>query len=219
MRRLGTLSFAALVLAPVVAFVVLAAALVAGKTDPIDLAIEGFVSQLGSAPADAIMKAATFIGEYGFVVPVVALVAVVAWVRGNRRAAIVLAVDSLAVIATNIAIKHAFARPRPTVFSKIALPSTFSFPSGHSMAAMGIWALVAVVLSHLFPRGRCPILIGGAVLVIAIGVSRVYLGVHWPMDVLGAYLAGAPFLLVSVRLLRRPPGPKPGSPASAQRPA
>lgn len=215
MRGLRISLFAIVVLAPVVGFVLLAWALVAGKTDAIDLAIEHFVSQLASRPADAIMKTATFIGGYTFVVPVVALVAVTAWARRHRRAAVILVLDALAVIGTNLALKYAFARARPTVFSKIALPATFSFPSGHSMAAMGIWAFVAVVVSELFPALRRPILVAGGVLVIAIGMSRIYLGVHWPVDVLGAYLAGAPFLLVSVRLLRRPSD----SPASTQTPA
>jgi membrane-associated phospholipid phosphatase len=96
-----------------------------------------------------------------------------------------------------------FSRERPRLFDKIALPTGYSFPSGHSMSAMGIYGVIAAALIAMYPAARRPVIAAAAVLIAAIGVSRVYLGVHWPSDVLGGWLGGIPPLVVSVHLLHR----------------
>lgn len=190
---------------PILAFVALSIAITRGATNPLDLAIERALAGLVSPVTDAWMRSATFIGEYGFTIPCAAALALVAWMQYDRRASIILAVDTVSVICVNVALKLSFSRARPTLFSKVALPTTYSYPSGHSMAAVGIWGVMTLVAMRLVPAARVPILTAGAVLVISIGVSRFYLGVHWPADVVGAFLAGTPFLLVSHRLLKSAP--------------
>ena len=87
--------------------------------------------------------------------------------------------------------KLAFARPRPEV-RHLAEVSSYSFPSGHAANALATYAALAVLLAFgTWPR------VGVAVLVGAIGVSRVLLGVHWPSDVLGGWALAAFWLLIA----------------------
>jgi membrane-associated phospholipid phosphatase len=92
--------------------------------------------------------------------------------------------------ATNELLKLAFARPRPEESMRLTVASGYSFPSGHAMASAAIFGALALVLASRFPRHRLAIVVAAALLVFAIGASRVYLCVHYPSDVLGGWLVG-----------------------------
>src|SRR3569832_506426 len=96
-----------------------------------------------------------------------------------------------------------FQRERPLLFDKIALPHDYSFPSGHSMSARGVWGVIAAVLVCLYPKLKREIVALAALLILSIGLSRIDLGVHWPFDVAGGFLGGIPPLVASVHLLHR----------------
>ncbi len=200
---LRTLVLFALAIVASVAFVVLAAALRTGGLDRLDITVELAVHRLDSALGDAAMKTATLIGSNVVLLPAVALATLVL-IRHRRRAvAIVLVIDTVVVIAAYRVLKLVFSRERPRLFDKIALPADYSFPSGHSMSAIGIYGVVAAALSALYPHHRRPVIAAAALLIVAIGFSRIYLGVHWPSDVVGGYLGGVPPLVVSVHLIHR----------------
>ncbi|MFJ1756084.1 phosphatase PAP2 family protein [Kitasatospora sp. NPDC088134] len=109
------------------------------------------------------------------------------------------------------ALMHGFGRPRPPASGWAFDASGFSFPSGHSFTSAVSAGLLALALAG---SGRRAVRVGarvGAVLFAgAIGLSRVYLGVHWPLDVLGGWLLAAGWLALGVFLLgaplRRPGG-------------
>ena len=93
-------------------------------------------------------------------------------------------------------IKHLFRRARPEILSHLVAESGYGFPSGHSFVAFSFYGFMAY---YLFRRARSGFakaitLISGALIILAIGASRVYLGVHWPSDVLGSYLLGAAWI-------------------------
>jgi undecaprenyl-diphosphatase len=93
--------------------------------------------------------------------------------------------------------KEAFDRPRPDLVTHGATVYTASFPSGHSMMAAVTYLTLAVMYARVEPRRAVKIyLIAVASLIILlVGASRVYLGVHWPTDVLAGWLAGATWAL------------------------
>ncbi|MDQ6893108.1 MAG: LssY C-terminal domain-containing protein [Acidobacteriota bacterium] len=92
-------------------------------------------------------------------------------------------------------VKNVVQRSRPEPANAVAFESSYSFPSGHAFAAFVFYGLVASLLLPSARRWLRPILIAGsAVLIGAIGFSRIYLGVHWPSDVLASYAAGAAWL-------------------------
>jgi len=146
---------------------------------------------------------ATRIGSNAVLLPALAVVTALAIHLRRRVVAIVLVIDAAAVICAYSLLKVMFSRERPELFDKVALPTGYSFPSGHSMSAMGIYGVIAAALIALYPRARRPVIAAAAGLIALIGVSRIYLGVHWPSDVLGGFLGGVPPLIVSVHLIHR----------------
>jgi len=105
--------------------------------------------------------------------------------------------------ALNFVLKEAFHRARPSLWDVVALHS-YSFPSGHAMAAVAIYGMAAVVAVRLWPRLTRVGEIGMPLLALLIGISRVYLGAHWPTDVLAGFAAGAFILSGGVYVLYRP---------------
>jgi undecaprenyl-diphosphatase len=94
-------------------------------------------------------------------------------------------------------------RPRPPLQGALASASGFSFPSGHSFIAVSFYGLLTYFLLR-FVHGKWRktlVLASGAMLILAIGLSRVYLGVHWPSDVLASYAAGAAWLTMLITSL------------------
>lgn len=130
----------------------------------------------------------------------VALVVVLVALRRYREgifAAIALGGSAL----LNVAAKQAFARERPVLWESIAPEATYSFPSGHAMGSMSL-ALVLVLLA--WPtRWRWPVLAAMAVFVTMVGLSRVYLGVHYPSDILAGWAAASIWVVGAYLLLFR----------------
>lgn len=120
--------------------------------------------------------------------------------RGNRRTALILIVAVVGGTLLSMVFKDFFARPRPTVVPVEVEVLNYSFPSGHAMLAAATYLTIGALLSRTQKRTviKIYILVLSVVLTVAIGFSRVYLGVHWPTDVLAGWLAGAVWALVVV---------------------
>jgi undecaprenyl-diphosphatase len=95
-------------------------------------------------------------------------------------------------------LKDVFQRPRPEIVPHIAYAANTSFPSGHSMMSAVTYLTLAALLarSHERKRLKAYFLLLAALLTFIVGVSRVYLGVHWPTDVLAGWTAGAVWALL-----------------------
>jgi undecaprenyl-diphosphatase len=93
--------------------------------------------------------------------------------------------------------KLGFDRPRPDLVPHGTLVYTASFPSGHAMLSAVTYLTLAALLARVQPRRALKIYVLGlaVILTVAVGVSRVYLGVHWPSDVLAGWTAGAAWAL------------------------
>ena len=125
---------------------------------------------------------------------------------------LLLAMCGILAPVLNLALKELAARARPDAALALVDESGYSFPSGHAAFAFAFYGALIYLLSHWEAFPRRPLMrwaIQGALLllILVIGASRVYLGVHWPSDVLGGYLFGGLCLLalmtVHSRLRRR----------------
>ncbi|HEV7843048.1 MAG TPA: phosphatase PAP2 family protein, partial [Pyrinomonadaceae bacterium] len=108
-----------------------------------------------------------------------------------RRSIVVFVVTMAGAIALNVTLKLSFKRTRPTAFFDTPLPSSYSFPSGHALLSLCFYgALAAILVPHLSRAApRVLVWTAAALLVALIGFSRIYLGVHYPSDVLAGYAA------------------------------
>jgi undecaprenyl-diphosphatase len=108
------------------------------------------------------------------------------------------------MIASNL-LKDLFQRARPEIVPHIAYASNTSFPSGHSMMSAVTYLTLGALLarSHERKRLKAYFLLLAAILCFLVGVSRVYLGVHWPTDVLAGWTAGAVWALLCWLVARR----------------
>ena len=160
---------------------------------------------IGSRSFEEAMRDVTALGGFT-VVTLVTVVALLAFlIHGRRRHALVLAgTVLLAELSSDIA-KTFYGRPRPELVPHGSYVYSASFPSGHSTMAAATYLTLAVLIASLEPnRGtKTMVFLLAAALVVAIGFSRVYLGVHWPSDVLAGWCLGAAWALASWSVLRR----------------
>ena len=131
---------------------------------------------------------------------VVLLLAVAAFAPG-KRPGMCCAVNLVLVVVINQVLKFLIQRPRPDGF-RLATASGFSFPSGHSMVAMAFFGLLAWLVWKYEADRRLRRLYatGFALVIVMIGVSRIYLGVHYASDVLGGFCLSMAWLAVYTRV-------------------
>jgi undecaprenyl-diphosphatase len=100
-------------------------------------------------------------------------------------------------LALNHALKTLFARQRPSVVPPLDTVHSLSFPSGHAMLSAAVYLSLAVLVARLLAarRARAYVLAVAATLTVLIGLTRVYLGVHYPTDVLAGWVAGCVWAL------------------------
>ncbi|MEA2559495.1 MAG: undecaprenyl-diphosphatase [Acidobacteriota bacterium] len=124
--------------------------------------------------------------------------------RKGRTAILVLIAVGGALVLSFL-LKSGFQRPRPELVPHGSYVYTTSFPSGHSMLSAATYLTLGALLARVQPRRRLKILLLGfaTLLTLIVGCSRVYLGVHWPTDVLAGWTAGAIWALVCWLIARR----------------
>ena len=139
---------------------------------------------------DAIMNGASWIGSGPVLVALLLLSAGGLWLAHRRREAIYLTVALVGSGILNDVLKFIFQRARPDLAWSLPNP-TYSFPSGHSMSSLVFFLALAVVVWVIAGRrwGIFAVVLA-SLLVLTIGISRIYLGYHFLSDVIGGYSAG-----------------------------
>ena len=148
---------------------------------------------------DKLFIAITHTGDILLVLPILAMF-IYLWRRSEKITAVLLALSAVIFPLVSLLVKERFARPRPEVFAPLVVEHTFSFPSGHTLAAVGVYGLIAVLL---WQHGHRLLGTLSGAWVFAIGLSRVYLGAHYPSDVLASFALGTSMLIIILYIDRR----------------
>ena len=134
-----------------------------------------------------------------FVLGPVMLILLVLWWRRYRYDWIALAVSITGAAVLNQVVKQIFERARPTLFPHLQVATGYSFPSGHSQAALAFYSVLAyLVARRLAPKWRIPVYIAATLWILLVGLSRNYLEVHYPSDVLAAFAVTLPWALAVI---------------------
>jgi undecaprenyl-diphosphatase len=180
-------------------FAALAVEVVDGDTQAFDRTVllalrqPGTLAPLGSPAMQDAARDITALGGVA-VLAIVTMIAVGFLILdGKRHMALFVCGSVVSGLIAGAILKDIFQRPRPDLVPRAAYVSGASFPSGHSMMAAVTYLTLGALLarSHQRKRLKAYFLLLAVLLTFAIGVTRVYLGVHWPSDVLAGWTAGA----------------------------
>jgi undecaprenyl-diphosphatase len=178
-----------------------------GDLGRFDLGVRMKVHELFGPQLTKFMQAMTFLGSIGFLAALFVVIVAVWLAKGLKRPAVWLTIAVGGSVILDVSLKLGFQRARPTPFVG-AVPLTYSFPSGHALSSFCFYGVLAGLLCARIQTRAIRILIwtASAGVVLAIGLSRIYLGVHYPTDVIAGYIVAATWvstLLFAVRAKRQ----------------
>ncbi|HKG53181.1 MAG TPA: phosphatase PAP2 family protein [Anaerolineales bacterium] len=205
-REYRTFLFQVSLFAAIGAFAVLTFLVKTTPSFPIDLQIERAIQSINSPIFAGLMYLISWPGfsPQSFILSVLIVLAI--YLFGLQWEAIMALVAALLPPLVNVIVKDYIRRPRPTIdlVRVLGVLNSYSFPSGHVMFYVGfygfLWFLVYTLLKRSWRRTLLLIFLGA--LIALVGISRIYLGQHWPSDVLGAYLLGGLTLVAILQLYR-----------------
>ncbi len=115
-----------------------------------------------------------------------------------------LATSLIGAGGTAYVMKEVIARARPGGLISAITETSFSFPSGHATVAVALYGFLAYILCKLYPTKRIIIVTAASIIIVSIGFSRLYLGVHFPSDVVAGYTVGGLWLLMGIWIAKQP---------------
>ena len=131
---------------------------------------------------------------------------IIAWhlSRGERREARLWLFVGLSTVLLQEGIKLAVGRPRPQLWPHLVSVTAYAFPSGHALASATLYPLLAWIVSRRSSAaGRWAAMAASILVAVFVGFGRLYLGVHWPSDVLAGWGLGAVQVVAAIRWLER----------------
>jgi undecaprenyl-diphosphatase len=169
-----------------------------GETRHFDDVTRAAVHTFASPAVTTLMRGISFLGSTLFLTAATILVVLWFALRKWGREAKLFAITMIGASLLNMTLKLAFKRPRPLPFFNLTAPETYSFPSGHALASCCFFAGLAAILSGRFKsrRTHTVIWIAAATMFLLIGLSRIYLGVHYTTDVIAGFSAALIWILV-----------------------
>ena len=152
------------------------------------------LNDLASPARDRLVTVVTYLAQGEVTIPLLLGIGGVLIYRGEAAAALILTLGLCGSWLLNGVFKSFFQRQRPNLWESAKRPVDYSFPSGHSMSAISFYGLLAANLSAYFGLSLGVTIPVAAAVTVGVGLSRLYLGVHWPTDVLSGWLAGGIWL-------------------------
>lgn len=183
----------AVIAGAVAVFAALAALVQTGTTQHVDDAVLLWFNAHASPTLDLAALEVTSLGSTTVVGMILLISSAFFWATRHRYSVLLLWVAMVGGALLNLQLKAEFHRPRPQLFPwRTPLASHSSFPSGHALTAVVLYATLAYLIGRLEPTRlqRWLTAVVAAVVILLVGVSRLYLGVHYPSDVLAGFVVG-----------------------------
>jgi membrane-associated phospholipid phosphatase len=167
-----------------------------GDTATTDQRFAHWLHGRATDPLTDVFRALTWTGNGGFLAVVVLVAFILLWRRRLFTDAVFVVLAFAGAEVITFGMKQGFRRDRPFFEDPLATASSFSFPSGHALVSLAVYGSIAVVVARHVRSRRVAVAVvaAAAVWILAIGFSRLYLGVHFLSDVLAGYSAGAAWL-------------------------
>lgn len=183
----------------IIVLVLVGAMVTQGNTAIFDRVYGGFVENLRSPGADTFFEMVTYLGNWQFISIVCILL--LAFDKTRKNMGIPVTLTAIGSYLINYGLKILIKRPRPEVVAMIAAEG-YSFPSGHAAVSMSVAAMVAYMFykSEENKLKTVPAAVACVVIAFFVGISRIYLGVHFASDVFAGWAVGlGVYALISLR--------------------
>jgi undecaprenyl-diphosphatase len=164
----------------------------------LDKLISALIYSWRSPMLTEFMKVVTNFGAVYLMLISITMVFFLIWEK-HKHEALVLAIILIMGLVINIFLKQIIQRPRPGIMP-LVVETSYSFPSGHAMNSTVFYLAIAFYTYHFTRKRKLSMLVtfGVIILLLLIGFSRVYLGVHYPSDVVAGYVVGAWWLTTAI---------------------
>jgi membrane-associated phospholipid phosphatase len=160
-----------------------------------------WIHQFANPVTDRVMLLITQLGNPNVVIPIATITLIFLWLDRHYSEAKFFAVACLGGAILNTGLKLAFGKPRPALWHRLIEETSYSFPSGHALGAVVLYGAIAYLGTAYYPR-FAGLMYGGAIaLIFLIGLSRLYLGVHWLTDIIAGYSIGLLWLMICIGML------------------
>ncbi|MFA5745164.1 MAG: phosphatase PAP2 family protein [Candidatus Paceibacterota bacterium] len=168
-----------------------------------------FENYLLSIRAPFFLHLFNWITFFGSTVAIIVLTGIVGlylfYSRHAKAHAIGLTTTIIGAAASSYIVKILVGRARPGGLIPSIIETSPSFPSGHATLGMALYGFLAFLLCKMYPKNTTLIVTGATLLILAIGFSRLYLGIHFPTDVLAGYLLGGLWVIIGIKIAARLP--------------
>jgi membrane-associated phospholipid phosphatase len=159
-----------------------------------------WIHQFANPQLDTVMLFITALGNPPMAITV--FITTIIWLGIKRRYTDVgrFAIVCIGGVLINQVMKLFFAKPRPELWTRLISEHSFSFPSGHAVGSMVIYGFIAYIFAKELVPYRKYVYFAASLLIIAIGLSRLYLGVHYPTDIIAGYGIGFLWLMTCLKV-------------------
>ena len=166
----------------------------------LDIRLLMAIHQWSNPILDQIMLTITRLGDPEFVVVIVIIsLGWLLWQR-KRHGAIMLMIACLGAFILNLGMKFIFARPRPALWQPLIEETSYGFPSGHALGSLVLYGFLAYLFVQRYPLRSGLTYLITITLITLIGLSRLYLGVHYLSDILAGFATGLLWLILCIFL-------------------
>lgn len=174
---------------PVVIFLRIAGEIIEHQSIKFDVLILDWIHKQASPVLDVIFMFFTTLGNVEYMLPITLVILAYLLYKRRRHSALILFFGVGGAAAANLVLKSLFHRDRPAFWQSLITETGYSFPSGHAMLSA---ALVLCIIAIIWrTKWRVPAIIIGGLGIVMIGLSRLYLGVHYPTDIIAGWSVSA----------------------------